>query len=443
MDNSADEKVFPDAGERKYFDKVLSLALDLAGGLLLCGAAVSRVEIAVQRICLAYGAAEVNVFSFPSIVEASVKLADGSEASQMKRVSGAGNNFYKLELINQLSRDICSQKMPVDEAREKLDALLKNPCCIAAVSVAGGGVAAGAYTVIFGGSYMDAILALLIGLLMCYLNRLLSVRDFNAYARTFLLSVIGGVLSITTSYLFSLCGADCNSSMVIIGTIMVVIPGLLVCNAIRDMFAGDLFSGTFELLNGILIAISVVGGYAVSSVILKDIIVAHDPIKLEGALYYVVSMLICVVGSAGFSFMFNGNVKKLPLCLVNVIVTFALYLVMEAFVENMFTNYFVATVLSAIVAEVFARVFKAPSTIFLVPAIIVFVPGRQLYYSLAALATGDGATAMQWITEAGIIFLAIAVALIFVTTLFQLIHPQRKFLFRHRNGKGKGNKNES
>lgn len=439
MDIATSEK-FPDAlGERKYYDKVLSLALDLAGGLLMCGAAVSRVEIAVQRICLAYGAAEVNVFSFPSIVEASVKLADGSEASQMKRVSGMGNNFYKLELINQLSRDICNKKMPVDEAREKLDALLKDPCSKTPISVAGGGVAAGAFTVLFGGSYVDAILAFFIGMGMCYLNTLLSRRDFNAYARTFLLSVIGGVLSITFTYLLSLCGADCNSSMVIIGTIMVVIPGLLVCNAIRDMFAGDLFSGTFELINGILIAISVVGGYALSSVILKGITVAHAPIKLEGALYYVVSMLICILGSTGFSFMFHCNFKKVPLCIINIVVTFALYLLMEAFVDNMFTNYFVASVLSAIVAEVFARVFKAPSTIFLVPAIIVFVPGRQLYYSLAALATGDGATAMQWITEAGIIFLAIAVALIFVTTLFQLIHPQKKFLFRHRNDKGKEN----
>ena len=65
--------------ERVHFDRVLSIALGVATGLLSCGASVSRVEIAVERICFSCGAKEVNVFALPSMVLCSIKLADGSE----------------------------------------------------------------------------------------------------------------------------------------------------------------------------------------------------------------------------------------------------------------------------------------------------------------------------------------------------------------------------
>ena len=71
--------------QRRYFDRVLALALGIGAGLLSSGASVSRVETAVKLICLACGAREVNVMSFPSVIICSVRLDDGSEVAQLKR----------------------------------------------------------------------------------------------------------------------------------------------------------------------------------------------------------------------------------------------------------------------------------------------------------------------------------------------------------------------
>ena len=48
-----------------------------------------------------------------------------------------------------------------------------------------------------------------------------------------------------------------------------------------------------------------------------------------------------------------------------------------------------ATVMVAFLSEVFARVFKAPATVFLQIGIIPLVPGGGIYYTLEALIGGD------------------------------------------------------
>jgi uncharacterized membrane protein YjjP (DUF1212 family) len=294
------------------------------------------------------------------------------------------------------------------------------------VVVVGGGVAAGAFAVFFGGSIIDGIPATLIGLLMTYLNFVLVGREFNGYARTFVLSVIGGVSSIILSWLFNLCGLTCSCSMVMIGTIMVVIPGLLVCNAVRDMFAGDIFSGSFELLNGILTTLAIAGGYGASLYVLNSIFCDPEIVVRVGVEKYVYYLLTCIIGAGGFSIMFNCHLKRLAIAMINIIATFVVYLVMEAYVGVVFADTVVATLFAAAIGEIFARVFKAPSTIFMVPAIMVFVPGGSMYYAISYAISGNGALAISWGQTAGLTFLGIAVGLSVITAVFQLIKPVQR-----------------
>ena len=53
------------------------------------------------------------------------------------------------------------------------------------------------------------------------------------------------------------------------------------------------------------------------------------------------------------------------------------------------TQFLMATIAAAVLAEIFARVFKTPATIFLIIGIIPMVPGGGIYYTLDALINGD------------------------------------------------------
>ena len=61
-----------------YADDLLRLALDVGEGMLKNGGEISRVEDTIERICRAYGAVHVEVFTIISVIHASVRMADDS-----------------------------------------------------------------------------------------------------------------------------------------------------------------------------------------------------------------------------------------------------------------------------------------------------------------------------------------------------------------------------
>jgi uncharacterized membrane protein YjjB (DUF3815 family) len=52
-------------------------------------------------------------------------------------------------------------------------------------------------------------------------------------------------------------------------------------------------------------------------------------------------------------------------------------------------RYFFATIVVSLLAEVSARILKAPATVFLIPGIVPLVPGGGLYYTMTYLLDGD------------------------------------------------------
>ncbi|MGN0813338.1 MAG: threonine/serine exporter ThrE family protein [Candidatus Coproplasma sp.] len=415
MDNSE--------SERTYFDKVLAVAIEVGCGLLSCGCPVGRVELAVEYICKAYGAAAVSVSTFPSMIIAGVRIADGSQVSQLKRVYSISNNFAKMEAYNQISRDICAKKYPVDEATELVEKLKYSHNQSKLITALSAGIGAGAFTVFYGGSLIDAVPGGLVGGLMAFLSCVFARLAFNSYARTFMLSLIGGVLSTFLCWLITLTGLTCHLSTVMMGTIMTVIPGLLMCNAIRDLFSGDTYSGTSELLNAIITTLAIVAGYSipmvVSSTFMEDVAI----IKRTGLEDYLYRIISCFLGTTAFTIFFGGAYRRLIPSAINAMLTFGVYLVMEAFVNDTLLNMLVATAFAAILSEIFARTIKAPAIIFFVPGIILFVPGRTLYLTVNAIISKQWDSAMTYGAEMGKTLLGIVIGLIVITVLFNLISP--------------------
>lgn len=425
------ENAAPTEGNKNYYNVVLEVATDVGGGLLSSGCPVARVEMAVDYMCKAFGADEVNVSVMPNMIIADVKLADGSCYSHLKRVYATSNNFAKMEAYNQLSRDITTRKLTLEEALQRLEeisAKFKSSKLITALS---GGIGAGAFTVFYGGSLIDAVPAALIGGLMAFLSCVLSNLAFNSYARTFILSLIGGVLSTVLCWLIRLTGLQCNLSTVMMGTIMIVIPGLLLCNAVRDLFSGDIYSGSFEVLNAVITTLAIVAGYGLSLATLSVIVDnAEAPARSSELASYLYRIISCLIGTTAFTLFFGGSVKKLLPSEINAMFAFSVYLIMDKFVVlpanyKLLLNMLVATMIAAIISEVFARVFKAPATIFFVPGVIIFVPGRSLYLAVSGLISGDSAAALQNSKEMGLLIIGIVVGLIVVTLFFQFVHPTR------------------
>lgn len=86
---------------------------------------------------------------------------------------------------------------------------------------------------------------------------------------------------------------------------------------------------------------------------------------------------------------------------------------------------FVATVAVALLAEIFARMFKAPATVFLITGIIPLVPGGGLYYTMDALIDGNMVLFAQKGIEAASVAGAIAAGSSLVSSVVRIL-PRRK-----------------
>lgn len=410
-------------------ENVLDLALFIGKGMLECGASVSRVENSIERICIAYGEESIKVFAIPSLIIATVAGKDGKKYTQTERAYKISNDLYKLERYNQLSRDVCCKKPPVKEAFDKAREIKKVYNYPFIVPIVGGGVISGGFTLFFGGTISDVLPAFIIGALMVFVNVLFFNKSFNVYASTFMLSFIAGMLSLLVCTLTYVCGLKCHASAIMIGTIMVVVPGLLVCNAVRDLFVGDLLSGSMQILNGIIITLSIVAGYGVAMTLLKDIAVYIDIPTLETVPHYVYLIFGGVVGSFGVCLLFKMDKKRFLTAMLNVLITYAIYLLLVNYWGDLFVCNFVATVIASVISEILARMEKAPASVFLVPAMIPLVPGGMLYYAMSNLIFGNTVAASDYGMKALLIFCGMALGLSVIAAVFQLVSPIK---FRRR-----------
>lgn len=248
-------------------DHLLSVALDVGELLLQSGAEIRRVEDTVERICRAYGAIHVEVFAIISMLNVQIHMPDGSHSTQIRRVYETSTDLFSLELYNDISRNICKNTPPLEQVDEMLRmAKKKKPYPKWVASFLGSMFAAGGFAVFFGGTLMDGIVAALIGLLMALVTRV-EVKRINFLAKTLINAFLAGTLAC----LAVAVGFGNNAGMIMIGTIMLQIPGVAFSAALRDLLCGDVLAGSLKTVQAILSALMIAFGYLLAMLMMRGV----------------------------------------------------------------------------------------------------------------------------------------------------------------------------
>ncbi len=119
----------------------------------------------------------------------------------------------------------------------------------------------------------------------------------------------------------------------------------------------------------------------------------------------------------GFAGLFQIRGKKLWLSAVGGIFCWAAYLVATQLGCSELVAYFFSGVVSTLYGEIFARVQRAPVTTFLIPALIVAVPGSLLYSTMDAMVQNNWQQAGEFASRTGVIALALAGGVMVVTSV--------------------------
>lgn len=244
---------------RSYADHVLCTALDVGQGMLKCGAEIRRIEETIERICKAYGAEHVEVFSITSLIIASVRMPDGEYSSQTRRVYTTTNQFGLLEAYNQLSREICASKPNLDDIQARIREIKARRNERRLYAIFGAILAASGFTIFFGGNSVDAFVAGVIGLIITLLGDTW-LKNAGSFSSTLTMSVLSGLMAEA----LTLTPLPINVDKIMIGTIMLLIPGIAFGNSLRDLFCGDIIAGTVRLIQSLLLALTIAFGFSVA-----------------------------------------------------------------------------------------------------------------------------------------------------------------------------------
>ena len=249
------------------YKKFLDIVLNIGKEMLVCGAEVSRVEDTITRICRAYKADEVDVFTITSSIVITIKAED-EIYTQTKRIHSYETNLDRLDKLNRLSREICRTTPPVTYIKEYYNTILESRTYSFLPVCGTYGLIALSLTIYFGGNIADGIVSGILGILMYLLIFKSEDIGANITLVTMAIAFIIGTLAVISVKL----GFGNDLDKIVTGNIMLMIPGVAITNSLRDMISGDTMPGLLRFAESIIKAIAVAAGFVMATVYLGGFI---------------------------------------------------------------------------------------------------------------------------------------------------------------------------
>lgn len=237
--------------------KLLYFAL-LAGEIMLSnGAETSRVEDTINRLLKVSNYDTTESFVTPTGIFITLDHHDCETLSVIKRVNKRTIHLERISTANQISRDFCAHKLTLDEAIDAMKLVPLIPSYHPVTKIIAISIAASTFTLVFGGTAHD----MLVGFLAGFILGVFQYQSGKINTNKFFLDIIGGAfVSIIAIFFSKSIPVGENPNLIIIGSIMPMVPGVAITNAIRDTINGDLIAGGARALEAIFIATSIAIG---------------------------------------------------------------------------------------------------------------------------------------------------------------------------------------
>ncbi|NUK28843.1 threonine/serine exporter family protein [Parageobacillus sp. VR-IP] len=229
----------------------------LAGKVMLeSGGETYRVEDTMMRIAASFGIPRSHSYVTPTGIIFSI---DKKNSTQFIRISERSTDLQKVALVNSISRRISNGELTLEEAYEQLKEVeaqkFAYPLWLQVIAAA---IASGCFAVMLGGGWSNFLPSLLSGGTGFYcfemIHRLIKIRFFAEFFASF---VAGGM-----ALLMMMAGLGEDLGKMMIGSVMPLVPGLAITNAVRDLMAGHLIAGLSRGAEAFLTAFAIGSGIA-------------------------------------------------------------------------------------------------------------------------------------------------------------------------------------
>lgn len=238
-------------------DLMLHVVKRLGMMVLENGGETYRAEEVIYNVCIACGMEQVEVFALPTGLFVNVVYDGMRHETAMKRVKRRSINLSMVDTANRISRQISAGALLLPEAEEQIAAAYQTtrPRWITTLAAALG---VGFFAAQFGGGWAEVLISAVVGVAIHLLSALFRREDMYHVIFSLAGGLIGATSAVGSVWLFRL--GEHSVDILVSASIMLLVPGLALVNAIRDTMRGDLISGTARVGEVAVIALSIAAG---------------------------------------------------------------------------------------------------------------------------------------------------------------------------------------
>lgn len=401
-------------------ERALRLAIDAGHILLENGAEIGRVERTMEHIASTYGVKDGSFFVLSNGI-----IATGQHYASAAHIPIRGMQLSRVVEVNQLSREVTGGTMPLDELDARLKAIRTSKGKPWWEVILGIALGVSAFSILFGGSLIDAaatfVCGLLLGAFMTFVGSHMS-RIFS--------NLLGGLLGGLLCILSVALGFGDHLPNMIIGTIIALVPGVPFTNGMLDIANEAYIAGSTRLKHAFLAFLCIAAGVALAFILeglfSKGLMQIGMPAKDALTSAWYIQLPAAFIGTVGFSALFGAPRKYYLYCGLAGMLGWCAYLWVETTgYERVVVAAFCGAMAVAAISSILAVLLKCPTTVFLICGIIPLVPGGGIFWTAYYL-VGDqlrqaGTTGFMALK----VTIAIAAGIILINAISGRLHKWR------------------
>ncbi|MBF1093046.1 MAG: threonine/serine exporter family protein [Solobacterium sp.] len=237
-------------------EQVLNYLTKLAQALLANGSTLEHVEYAIEKNAEAYQLTELSTVMTHQYVSICFRGTDGNTYTKQLGIFGITINLENLRVLNNIMHQVANHPIPTEQLQNVLDQVENTRKYNLITTVLCQVLAITSVCFILGGKPRDMISTALVSFCLFWINRALSKLRTDKIINNIVSMFLGTVLA----FLLVKVGLIVDTQWTLISISLLMIPGIPLVNAFRNLICGHEFNGILQLLNVFLESASLAAG---------------------------------------------------------------------------------------------------------------------------------------------------------------------------------------
>lgn len=361
------------------FQRATQFVMRLANMAYSYGVSVTRLDEYLMQLIADLGLKGECIISPPHINFVFTTPDQSDQYIKFVRLPPVDYNLTKLSLLGELLDNITTGNQHLSDALNSLDAIHNTSTKHNHLLFGSGYAMCGAgIAVLLSASWEDVLVSALFSIVVYAITVVAQRLEWVGSRLNLLSSLTISIIANT----YAILSPGSNPYIVTICAVVVLIPGLILTLAMDELINKNIISGIGRLIDGVLITAALFIGSAVGTSIVRSFrripVPALTDINSELVMWISVAVLML-----GLGIVFQVRRRDMVLVIVAGIITYSGVIIGQQL--GAWQGTFFGALTLGFYASLFTRRWKRPTSIVVLPGLMILVPGIAAYFGVASL----------------------------------------------------------